>query len=71
MDDAWVLDFYAERAGMADGELVGEVLGCEQMWGQDLRAVAGLEEAVAAALATHPHRRREGRVRIRPVARAK
>ena len=51
-DDAWVLDFYAERAGMADGELVGEVLGCEQMWGQDLRAVAGLEEAVAAALAT-------------------
>lgn len=51
-DDAWVLDFYAERHDTDDAQLVHEVLGCEQMWGQSLLEVAGLEAAVAAALAT-------------------
>ena len=50
-DDAFVLDFYAERADAPDDELVRAVLGNEQMWGRDLREIAGLEEAVSAALA--------------------
>lgn len=51
-DDGWVLDFYAEHAKDSDADLVHAVLTCERMWGQDLTAIAGLEDAVCAALAT-------------------
>lgn len=50
-DDAFVLDFYAEHAGDADSELVHAVLTDEQMWGQDLTQIYGLENAVASDLA--------------------
>ena len=50
-DDAFVLDFYAAHAGADDAELVHDVLTNEQMWGEDLTAIAGLEEFVANALA--------------------
>ena len=50
-DDAFVLDFYAERADAPDDDLVRAVLGNERMWGRDLREIAGLEDAVATALA--------------------
>ena len=51
-DDAFVLDFYAAHAGADDAELVHDVLANEQMWGEDLTAIAGLEEFVVNALAT-------------------
>ena len=50
-DDAFVLDYYAEHAGEADADLVHGVLTNEQMWGEDLTAVAGLEDFVASQLA--------------------
>ena len=50
-DDAFVLDFYAARAGADDAELVHDVLTNEQMWGEDLTQIAGLEEFVVNALA--------------------
>ena len=50
-DDAFVLDFYAARAGADDAELVHDVLSNEQMWGEDLTQIAGLEEFVVNALA--------------------
>ena len=50
-DDAFVLDFYASHATDGDAALVHEVLSCEQMWGDDLTRIAGLEEFVAGALA--------------------
>ena len=51
-DDAFVLDFYADHAADDDATLVHAVLTNEQMWGEDLTAIAGLEEFVVAALAT-------------------
>ncbi len=50
-DDAFVLDFYADHASDSDADLVHAVLSNEQMWGEDLTQVAGLEEFVAGALA--------------------
>ena len=50
-DDAFVLDFYAAHAGVDDAELVHDVLTNEQMWGEDLTQIAGLEEFVVNALA--------------------
>ena len=50
-DDAFVLDFYAAHAGVDDAELVHDVLANEQMWGEDLTQIAGLEEFVVNALA--------------------
>ena len=50
-DDAFVLDFYAERSGADDATLAHDVLTCEQMWGEDLTRIAGLEQFVADALA--------------------
>ena len=46
-----MLDFYAAHAGVDDSELVHDVLTNEQMWGEDLTQIAGLEEFVANALA--------------------
>lgn len=50
-DDAFVLDFYAAHAGTDDAELVHDVLTNEQMWGENLTQIAGLEEFVVGALA--------------------
>ena len=50
-DDAFVLDFYAAHAGADDAQLVHDVLTNEQMWGEDLAQIAGLEEFVVSALA--------------------
>ena len=50
-DDAFVLDFYAAHAGADDAQLVHDVLTNEQMWGEDLTQIAGLEEFVVSALA--------------------
>ena len=49
-DDAFVLDFYAAHAGADDAELVHDVLTNEQMWGEDLTQITGLEEFVVNAL---------------------
>ena len=49
-DDAFVLDFYAAHAGADDTELVHDVLTNEQMWGEDLTQITGLEEFVVNAL---------------------
>lgn len=51
-DDAFVLDFYTERAGEPDDVLVADVLSCEQMWGRDLTEIADLEDIVTEGLAT-------------------
>ena len=50
-DDAFVLDFYAAHAGTDDAQLVHDVLTNEQMWGEDLTQIAGLEEFVVSVLA--------------------
>ena len=49
--DAFVRDFYAAHAGADDAQLVHDVLTNEQMWGEDLTQIAGLEEFVVSALA--------------------
>lgn len=49
-DDASVLDFYAQHHNDDDTTLVHEVLSCEQMWGQDLTKIAGLESRVCDTL---------------------
>ena len=45
-----MLDFYAAHAGADDTELVHDVLTNEQMWGEDLTQITGLEEFVVNAL---------------------
>ncbi len=49
-DDAWALDFYFEHKDANDEVLVHDVLTNEQMWGQNLIEVEGLETAVLANL---------------------
>ena len=49
-DDRWVLEFYFAHKDDGIEQLVRAVLTNTQMWGQDLTAVPGLEEAVARGL---------------------
>ncbi len=49
MDDAFVLDFYAANKEAKAEDLVHAVMSNEQMWGEDLTALPGLEDAVLAA----------------------
>jgi len=49
-DDRWVLEFYLAHKDDAPEALVDAVLGNEQMWGQDLRRVDGLRDAVVKGL---------------------
>ena len=49
-DDDWALDFYYAHRNDSEEELVHAVLTNEQMWGQDLTQIEGLEEAVIADL---------------------
>jgi len=49
-DDAWALDFYFAHKDDTPEELVHAVLTNEQMWGENLTAIADLEEAVVKDL---------------------
>ena len=49
-DDAWALDFYFAHKDDTPEELVHAVLTNEQMWGENLAAIADLEEAVVKDL---------------------
>jgi len=49
-DDAWALDFYYAHKGDTPENLVHAVLTNEQMWGEDLTQVAGLETKVVEDL---------------------
>ena len=49
-DDRWALEFFWAHKDAAPEELVHDVLTNEQMWGQDLSAVAGLEAEVVRIL---------------------
>lgn len=48
MDDAAVLDFFAVNSGKEAAEYVHAVLSNVDFWGQDLSALAGVEEAIIA-----------------------
>ncbi len=49
-DDRWALEFFLAHKDDAPEALVDAVLGNEQMWGQDLRRVDGLKDAVTNGL---------------------
>lgn len=49
-DDRWALEFYYEHRNDSPEALVKAVLTNEQMWGQDLTQIAGLEDKVVADL---------------------
>ena len=49
-DDRWVLEFYNDHKDDSVAELVHAVMTNEQMWGQDLTAVEGFEEATVKNL---------------------
>ena len=49
-DDRWALEFYWARKDASAEALVHDVLTNEQMWGQDLTAVPGLEKEVVRIL---------------------
>ena len=49
-DDPWVLEFYQARKGDSPAQLVHAVIHNERMWGSELAALEGFEEAVTAAL---------------------
>lgn len=51
MDDAAVLEFFAENSAKDAEEYAGLVLANEDFWGQDLSALAGVSEAVASYVA--------------------
>ncbi len=48
MDDASVLEFFAANSGKGAREYAHAVLSNEAFWGQDLSALQGVEDAVAA-----------------------
>ena len=49
-DDPWVLEFYQAHKGDSPAELVKAVVRNQRMWGKELAALEGFEEAVTAAL---------------------
>ena len=49
-DDRWALEFYWDHKDDSVEELVHAVMTNEQMWGQDLTAIAGFEAATVANL---------------------
>ena len=48
LDDAAVLEFFAANSGKEAAEYAHAVLSNEAFWGQDLSALAGVEDAVAS-----------------------
>lgn len=51
MDDAAVLEFFAANSGKETKEFVHAVLANTDFWGQDLSALAGVEETIVSYLA--------------------
>lgn len=51
LDDAAVLEFFAANSSKEPAEFAHAVLSNTDFWGQDLSAVAGVEDAVTAYLA--------------------
>lgn len=51
MDDAAVLEFFAANSGKEPKEFVHAVLANTDFWGQDLSALAGVEETIVSYLA--------------------
>ena len=49
-DDRWALEFYWAHRDAAPEALVHDVLCNEQMWGQDLTKIAGLEPEIVRIL---------------------
>ena len=49
-DDPWVLEFYQAHRGDSPAQLVHAAIHNERMWGGELAALEGFEEAVTAAL---------------------
>ncbi len=49
-DDAFVIDFFAEARGLDNHTLARKVLANTQFWGEDLTAIKGLVDQVAADL---------------------
>ena len=49
-DDRWALEFYWDRRNASPEALVHDVLTNEQMWGQDLSVIPGLEAEVVRIL---------------------
>ena len=49
-DDRWALEFYWEHREDSAEDLVHAVLTNEEMWGQDLTKISGLEKAVTEKL---------------------
>ena len=52
IDDRWVLEFYYAHRNDSIETLVHAVMTNQQMWGQDLTAIAGFEEATVRNLRT-------------------
>ncbi|MDE7312733.1 MAG: tagaturonate reductase [Eubacterium sp.] len=50
LDDAAVLEFFAQNSTKSNAEYVHAALANEDFWGQDLSALDGVEEAVASYL---------------------
>lgn len=50
MDDAAVLEFFAANSSKEPAEYVHAVLSNEDFWGQDLSALAGVEELIVSYL---------------------
>ncbi|MCM1127632.1 MAG: tagaturonate reductase [Lachnospiraceae bacterium] len=50
MDDAAVLEFFADNSGKEPAQYVHAVLGNTDFWGQDLSALPGVEDAVTSYL---------------------
>ena len=51
LDDAYVLEFFAENSSKDAAEYTHAVLSNESFWGQDLTKLAGAEAAVAGYMA--------------------
>ena len=49
-DDRWALEFYYDHRNDTVEDLVHAVMTNQQMWGQDLTAIAGFEAATVANL---------------------
>lgn len=49
-DDAWIIEWYGEKIGMANKELVNAVCTNEKMWGTDLTKLNGFEARVCEYL---------------------
>ena len=52
IDDRWVLEFYNAHRNDSIEDLVHAVMSNQQMWGQDLTAIEGFEEATVKNLRT-------------------